>query len=48
VVGAFGLAPNGSSRGTLPLPLQTGHLDIIGIATSYLHPVFSLNYNIFY
>ena len=29
VVGALGLAPSGSSRGTLPSPLQSGQSDII-------------------
>jgi len=33
VVGAFGLAPKGISRRTLPAPLQSGHLEIISIAT---------------
>ena len=32
VVGALGLAPKGSSRRTLPVPLQSGHSDIISIA----------------
>lgn len=45
VVGAFGLAPKGSSLGTLPLPLQTGHLDIIGIALSQFFSCF--NYILF-
>jgi hypothetical protein len=48
VIGAFGLAAKGSSLGTLPLPLQTGHLDIIGIANSTSTPTVSLNYNTIY
>jgi len=31
VIGALGLAPKGSSRRTLPVPRQSGHLDIISI-----------------
>jgi hypothetical protein len=47
VVGALGLAPKGSSLGTLPLPLQTGHLDIISIAAYQNRFIVWLDYILF-